>query len=291
MYARSVLVVRPACFGWSADTAATNGFQQPPSAGEDVAGRGRAELDGVVAALRAEGVRVEVLEDRPSPVCPDAVFPNNWFSTHPDGTALLYPMAPPSRRAERRPEVVAALPGVRRLVDLSALEAAGAFLEGTGSLVMDVVRGRAWACRSPRTTDAGLDAWVRASGMVVHRFDAALDGAPVYHTNVLLALGPDWAVLGEELVHPADRAPLRASLASTGREVLPLSAAEVRAYAGNLLVLEGAHGPVTVASRTAADALGPRLARLGRVCVVDIPTLERVGGGSARCLLAELWTG
>lgn len=278
MLTSRVRMVRPAAFGFSVEAAASNVFQRRSSLESGaVQARALAEFDGAVATLRAAGVEVLVAEDTPNPPKPDAVFPNNWFSTHPDGTAVLYPMAVPGRRAERRPELV---PPARRVIDLSPLETTGAFLEGTGSLVLDHDRRLAYACLSPRTTPAGLAAFAEATGYTPVVFEYTLDGAPVYHTNVVLALGPDVALLGEEASPRPDLG---------DREVVLLSAPQLRAYAGNALWL-ATPAPRMVMSRTGWGTLSESQRRpLGEPILLDIPTIETVGGGSARCMLAELF--
>lgn len=282
----TVLMLRPAAFAFSPEAAASNVFQKELAVdAAEIQRRALAEFDGAVATLRAAGVGVRVVEDTPTPPKPDAVFPNNWFSTHPDGTAVLYPMAVPSRRAERRRELVEALPGLRRIVDLSGLEAEGEYLEGTGSMVLDHDQRLAYACLSPRSTRRALGAFADATGYRPVVFEAELDGAAVYHTNVLMALGPDFVLLGLDSVR-AGREALLAALAP--RRILALDAARLRAFAGNALQLR----PGLVMSRSAEASLDAGLREaLGRRIVLDIPTIETIGGGSARCMLAELFFG
>lgn len=287
--AGTVLMVRPAAFGFSADAADSNVFQHRPT--ESVQAAALAEFDGVVTALRAEGVEVIVADDTPSPPKPDAVFPNNWVSCHADGTRIVYPMAVPSRRAERRADIVSMLGSVGlggRVVDLAGLEAAGSFVEGTGSLMFDHDAKVAYACRSARTTDAGVAAVCGVLGYRPVAFTCELDGVGVYHTNVVLALTPGLALwFGAGAGEGKDR--VEEELRAAGREILPLTEAQVRSFCGNVLALQGSNGPVTVLSRTAWAAFTPdQRVRLGRVCVVDVPTIERVGGGGARCMLAEV---
>ncbi len=287
--ASSVLLVRPAAFGFSEEAAATNVFQRRSALGPAaVVQRARDEVDGVAAALRAAGVDVTVAEDTAEPPKPDAAFPNNWFSAEEGGLAVLYPMAVGCRRAERRSEILAALPGFRLFMDLAPLEKQGAYLEGTGSLALDRERKVAFACLSPRTTPAALAAFSDALGFRIVPFRAVLDGHDVYHTNVVLALTPDAAVLGLECVE--DPEPLVAELAATGREIIDVTADQIRRFAGNVLALQGSRGAVCLMSRSAHDAFtADQRAKLPPAVVVDIPTIEEVGGGSARCMVAELW--
>jgi hypothetical protein len=295
-----LLLVEPAAFGFNAETAVTNRFQQAadisPLAASDAA---RLEFSGLVAALRAAGVRVAVAADTSEPVKPDAVFPNNWVSFHADGTVVLYPMLNPSRRAERREAVIDAAKAqlgfqeTRRL-DLSVHERSAHFLEGTGSLVLDHRARVAYASRSPRTDDALVHEWAKALGYEPFLFDAATaDGTPVYHTNVLLWIGEKVAGIGMEWIAPGQRAALEAKLRAAGRELLVLVDAQLRNFAGNMLEVPGTRGRHLVMSAAAhASLTGAQRALLATTdtqpLVAAIPTIERLGGGSVRCMLAEV---
>ncbi len=286
--ASSVLMVRPAAFGYSEEAAASNAFQEAPvDSAPLVQARALEEFDAMVVQLRGEGIHVIVADDSHVPAKPDAVFPNNWVSCQPDGRRIVYPMAVPPRRAERRDEVLDLLGG--DVTDLSGLEADGRFVEGTGSMVFDHAARVAYACRSPRTTDEGVRrvcATIRYEPML---FDCALDGQAVYHTNVVLGLTPRAAVWFGEGAGEG-RSVVEARLADSGRRVVQLTEGQVRAYCGNLLALNGASGPVTVLSDTAWAAFAPgQREALGRVLIVRVPTIERVGGGGARCMMAEVW--
>lgn len=301
----AVLMVRPACFGFNAQTAASNALQQQPAlAPAALAAQARLEFDGFVAALRAEGVAVYVAEDSAEPCKPDAVFPNNWLSLHSDGTAVLYPMLAPNRRLERQLAYLKALEAAlgfrcQRLLDLTHHEQDGRYLEGTGSLVLDHVRRIAYASRSPRTDAALVSEWAQALHYEAVIFDAFDEhGAAYYHTNVLLWIGTRCAVLCAEALPLADRDTVRASLRASGRELIEIDRAAVRAFAGNLLELaswDEALGDcsVLVMSSTARVAFTPtQYARLSgsvdTVIVAPVPLIEQVGGGSVRCMLAEV---
>jgi hypothetical protein len=302
MLASSVMMIRPARFGFHAETAATNVYQAAVPPGEEAGthARARAELEGLADALRAAGVRVIAFDDTPEPPKPDALFPNNWVSFHADGTVVLYPMQAPGRRAEVRRDLIDRLAsehGLKwpRVVDLTPLAAQGAFLEGTGSLVLDHDRRAAYACRSPRTTQRGLEEFAAVTGFAIEAFDAEDRGAAVYHTNVLMGLGEAFAAVCLEAVIDDDaRTRLAAHLAASGREVVALDRTELRAFAGNLLALRSADGtPLVVMSARAWDALRAdnkaRLERHGLVVTAPLETIETHGGGSARCMLAELF--
>ncbi len=265
----SVFLVRPAAFGFNAETAATNRLQRAgtwPHA--QVQQQALAEFDAMVAALRSEGVQVCVVDDTPMPPTPDAVFPNTWVSWHADGTVVLYPMQAANRRAERRDEIVTTVARstgftVTRVLDLTAHERDGRFLEGTGSLVLDRVARVAYACRSPRTDERVLAEWCGAMGYGAEVFDAFdRDGVPFYHTNVLMGIGRRFAAIGAGCVARADRDRVLARLSAGGRTVINLDRGEVEAFAGNLLELaswDEALGDTSVLALSAAAraALAP----------------------------------
>ena len=305
--ADAVLMVRPAAFGFNAETAASNAFQaapdgEPPGA---IAARARAEFEGLVRALEGEGVEVCVADDSPEPAKPDAVFPNNWVSFHADGTIVTYPMASPTRRAERREAVIEAAVArlhfrVRRRLDLTAHESEGRFLEGTGSLVLDHRQRRAFACISPRTDADLVRAWALALDYEPVLFGASdAAGRPYYHTNVCLWIGTQVAAVALEAVAAEDRVHLIDALAAEEREVIALTRQEVAGFAGNMLELatwDEALGDARVllmsaaARRALAPATYQRLAgATDTVLAVPVPTLERFGGGSVRCMLAEVF--
>jgi hypothetical protein len=298
--AAAVLLVRPQRFGFNPDTAASNRFQsaarEPP---HELAASARAEHDALVASLRAAGVDARVVEDTDVPMKPDAVFPNNWFSTHADGTVILYPMEAPSRRPERRRDVVAGLAEagfrVARVLDLSFLEERGLFLEGTGSLVLDHAAGVAYAALSSRTHAGALAEFARATGLETVAFATrGPGGAPLYHTNVMLAIGSSFAVVcPDAIADAAARRAVLARLAAGGRELIEIDAAQVAGFAGNVLEVATPGGPVIAMSTAAQSAFGPallaRLGRHGRIVAVPVPVIERAGGGSVRCTLAEIF--
>lgn len=302
--ADAVLMVRPARFGYNPHTAATNAFQRA-DAPAGAAQTARTEFDSLAGALRGEGLRVCVVEDTPDPAKPDAVFPNNWVSFHADGTVVLYPMLAASRRAERRQEVVKAAVDrlgypVSRLVDLTEHEREGRYLEGTGSLVLDHPLRLAYACRSVRTDTRVLEEWSRALGYESIVFDASdRAGRPIYHTNVLMSLGERAAFVALEAIADADRARVSGRLKDSGRELIELDRDQLEHFAGNVLELatwDEAFGEyrVLVMSESARTALSAEtFARVAactdEVLVVPVPTIERLGGGSVRCMLAEVF--
>ena len=300
--ADAVLMVRPASFGWNPDTAASNRFQGTrPVVDADLPSRALVEFDRLAAELAAAGVEVHALADRTDPPCPDAVFPNNWVSLHADGTAVLYPMLAPSRRRERRLDLLTELGQrggfrVERLIDLTHHEIAGRFLEGTGSVVFDHVGRVAYACLSARSDAAVLDDLCSELGYATVAFNAAgPGGAPIYHTNVMLAIGRSFAVVCAEAVAADERRALLERLGGGGRHVETITAAQMVQFAGNLLELRNATGAgVLAVSQRGWDSLAPdaraRLASVvSRVVAVPVPAIEDAGGGSVRCMLAEVF--
>lgn len=296
--AGAVLMIRPAHFAANPDTAASNRFQSSARTDRDVATRAAREFDGLAVALAAAGVRVHAFAGLRDAELPDEVFPNNWVSFHEDGTAVLYPMLAPSRRRERRPEIVDELRAehgyrVTRILDLSALEQKRQYLEGTGSVVLDRVNRIAYACRSPRTHDAALAELGASLGYEPQLFDATdRGGHAVYHTNVLLSIGTRFAVFCSGAVRDeAERRRIFARLAEH-REVIDLSFEQLHSFAGNLLELRAGGAPVIALSTAALASLyAPQRRALeahGELVVADVGTIEKHGGGSVRCMLAEV---
>jgi hypothetical protein len=293
--------VEPAAFGFNAETAATNRFQQPDgSDAASAAAAARAEFGGLVGGLRAAGIPLAIAPDSAEPVKPDAVFPNNWVSFHADGTVVLYPMRDPTRRAERREAVldcVKAQLGFNetRRIDLSGEERRGRYLEGTGSLVLDHGARVAYACRSPRTDEALVREWARLLDYEPFLFDAAsADGTPVYHTNVVLWIGAHVAGAGLDWVAPAQRAALADRLGAAGHALLRLSGSQLQGFAGNMLEVPAPDGTrrLVMSARAAGTLTDGQRAVLqehgSQPLVAAVPTIERLGGGSVRCMLAEV---
>jgi hypothetical protein len=299
-------MVRPHAFDYNPETARTNAFQaRPARAAEDAAALARQEFEQLARALVSEGVTVCAVEDSAVPAKPDAVFPNNWVSFHEDGTLVLYPLQSASRRFERRPEVIETAVRelrfkVSHLLDLTWYEGEGKYLEGTGSLVLDNVARAAYACLSPRTHPEVVAEWAQALGYEPVIFSAAdRAGVPLYHTNVLMWIGARAVVIGAAAIAPGDRARVLDHLASSGREIIEIGHDEIAQFAANMLELgtwDEALGDsrVLVMSDTARRALDPNAyARLSgctdAVLAVPVPTIERLGGGSVRCMLAEVF--
>ncbi len=297
MPTRHVLMVEPVGFRANPETATDNAFQRGAASPDSRVERAaRAEFEALVAALRARGVEVETLIPQANPPTPDAVFPNNWFSTRPDGTLVLYPMRAPSRRAERRAAFVEWL---RRdypdIVDLSPAEEDGRFLEGTGSLVIDDPHGLVYASLSERTDPDLVEAWAERFDHTPIIFAARdRDGRPVYHTNVAMSVGTAWAVLtAEAIADDGQQAEVRDALQETDHETIEITLDQMHDFCGNVLEVENDRGEriVVMSDRAHGAFRSDQLEALRRhaaILHVDLATIETHGGGSARCMLAEL---
>jgi hypothetical protein len=293
----SVLLVRPASFGFHAEAAESNAFATA-SNDPDVASAALREFDALARRLDRSGVEVLILEDRADPRSPDSIFPNNWVSFHADGTVVVYPMATRARRLERHIGGLTSLLEssgfeIGRLVDLSFHERHGHFLEGTGSLVLDRPQRRAFAGLSPRTDAvviADFDDRLDYSTLLFDAHDAA--GRPIYHTNVALGLGTDFAILCADALDAQYRPVLVDEIEANGRTLILVDFEQLRQFACNAIELRGRSGPVIALSSAARSSLRPDqlrlLERFGELVEVDIPTIEAVGGGSVRCMIADI---
>ena len=298
--ARAVLMIRPAHFGANPETAASNRFQAAQGGTDDaaVAAAAQTELDALAGTLERCGIDVHVLPGRRAPVCPDEVFPNNWFSTHADGTLVRYPMLAPNRRLERRDDLVDALRhagyAVRRTIDLAGLESRGLFLEGTGSLVLDRAARIAFACASARTSPEAVRVFCERLGYMPVIFDAVdSDGHAIYHTNVMMSVGSRFALVCAAAIRDPDaRRRVLDALGRAGKQIIEIGYPQLEAFACNLLELRGRHGPVIALSQRALGSLEPAhrraLERHGSLAPAPIDTIETFGGGSVRCTLAEI---
>lgn len=297
--ASAVLMVEPAAFAFNPETARTNSFAARAAEG-DLARRAGNEFRGLARRLAEAGVDVHILADTAEPSKPDAVFPNNWITFHSDGTLVTYAMAAPTRREERRVAAVEQLLTERgfemtRRVDLSGGEREGRFLEGTGSLVLDRPGRQAYACLSERTHPVAVAEFDAKLGYSTHLFTATdRNGRPLYHTNVMMSLGRRFALLCLECVRKEDRRPLAEALECSGRTLVDVTVEQLAGFACNLLELADGQGGALVALSTRAKAaLRPdqrrRLEQLaGPLVDAPVPTIEAVGGGSVRCMIAEI---
>src|SRR5436189_744494 len=294
----SVLMIRPGRFYPNPETAADNAFQRDANRDLDALTLvARKEFEAAMQTLRAAGVNVYVFEDTAEPEKPDAVFPNNWISTHPDGRIALFPMYSGLRRRERRQDIVEELRKhyrVTEVIDYSAFEDEGCYLEGTGSLVFDYVNKFAYVSLSNRSNPKVIQRFAVDFGHEPVTFTSiGSDGQPIYHTNVMMCIGTDFAMVGLDMIpNKAERQEVRARLEKTGKEIVELSADQIANFAGNAIELQNRRGEkLLVLSTRGARALTgeqrERLTRYAELMQLEIPTIE-LGAGSARCMLATI---
>ena len=294
----SVLMIRPGRFYPNPETAADNAFQRDANCSSDALTlMARKEFDAAVEALRAAGVNVHVFEDTAEPEKPDAVFPNNWISTHHDGRIVLFPMYSTLRRRERRQDIVEELRKhyrVTDVVDYSAFEDEGCCLEGTGSLVFDHLNNVAYVSLSNRSNPKVIQRFANDFSYEPVTFTSnGSNGQPIYHTNVMMCIGTDFAMVGLEMIpDKAERQEVRARLEKTGKEIVDLSADQIANFAGNAIELQNKSGEkLLVLSSRAARALTEEqrktLTRHARLLPLELPSIE-LSGGSARCMVATI---
>ncbi len=293
-------MVRPSSFGYDEQTAVTNVFQhQAQAARAKILALAQAEFQTYVNALRTVGIEVVIYEDTPIPPKPNGVFPNNWLTTWPDGRAYIYPMATASRRIERNPGVLDLLRQHFRLADVIDLAgpdpAASRPLEGTGVIIFDHLHKIAYACISPRCDEALFKKHAKELGYTPVAFRAYLGGLPVYHANLILGIQTTTAVLCSATIpDPAERRYLIETLESTGRTVLDISEEQAGEYCGNILELKNKKDELYLVLSASAQAAftSAQLKALGQdktLLPVAVPTIQRIGGGSVRCMIAEIF--
>lgn len=287
-------MVRPHHFAVNGETASDNRFQQA-SQETDISAAAFAEITQAARTLEAHGVTVHMFEDEGT-ATPDSVFPNNWFSTHAGGHVAVYPMKATSRRRERRFDIIEMLKTryrVQDVIDYSGLEQDGLYLEGTGAMVFDHLDRVAYAVRSDRTNPVALERFATHFNFEPMVFEARDEaGVSIYHTNVLMCVATDFAMIGLDMVtDTARRGEIVQRLERPGRRVVALSNDQIRRFAGNALELQGAEGRILALSQTAHAALRPDqlaiVAESAKPVVLDIPTIEKAGG-SVRCTLAGI---
>lgn len=296
----TVLMVRPSNFGFNPQTAESNAFQKTLE-GVNTQSLAVTEFENMVRDLREAGINVIVCTDNPEPPRPDAIFPNNWISTHPDGTVVLYPMYAPNRRLEVRHDILEYLEGtmgyeIRQVLDYTAEAEKGRYLEGTGSLVLDRRHKVAYACLSPRTDKALLDEWAQKLGYTVCSFYAKdRTGADIYHTNVMMNVGHTFAVVClDSITDATERDRVVRTLQKNGQEIIDITLDQMYDMVGNMLLLRNSHGiyKLVLSQRAFSCLTADQKAKLLNHCEllpVDIQHIEIEGGGSARCMIAEVF--
>ncbi len=298
--ASTILMVRPAAFGFNTETARNNYFQTNPGISKDeLQQTALAEFDNMVQTLRNHSIHVIVIEDTKEPTKPDAVFPNNWLSTTPEGLVIVFPMYASNRRAEKRDDILEQLAKefvVKDVQDWSEYEVEGRFLEGTGSMVIDHDEKMIFACISERTSMPLLEKFASANHYQAIVFLATdKNGNPVYHTNVVMAMGEGFCVLCEEAIEEEwELIAVRQLLESTGHTVIPITRDQMYAFAGNMLEVKNSNGEnILVMSQAAFNSLRKEqkalLEAYAKLLPVAVPTIEAVEGGSVRCMMAEIF--
>ena len=294
-----ILMIRPVRFMSNPQTQSSNAFQRTDVAFVSPEVAAMNEFDAYVAKLRAAGMDVTVIEDTPVPHTPDSIFPNNWVSFHEDGTVVLYPMQAENRRLERRQDILQEIGkrfDIRRVLDLSPIEKDGKYHEGTGVMVLDHIHKIAYVCRASRSHPDVIAAFSAHLGYEPFWFDAVdSNGKPIYHTNVMMGVGRTLAVVCLESVHDlAQRQQLVQKLTESCKAILPISYAQMNAFAGNVMELQNTTGQAVLALSTQAwQALSDGQQQLvhqhALPVTADLRTIETLGGGGARCMIAEIF--
>ena len=299
--ASTILMIRPAAFGANEETATTNFFQSKTieSSSRFIQQSALAEFDNMVDVLRKNEINVFVIDDTPTPVKPSAVFPNNWLATSPEGIISVFPMYAPNRRPEKREDILKLLAEkfvVNGVQDWSEFEVEGKFLEGTGSMVIDHENKVIYTCYSPRTDISVLEKFANANKYRAIIFLATdKNGQAAYHTNVVMTLGENFAVLCEEAIEEEwELIAIRQLLDSSGHDVVRITKDQMHSFAGNMLQVKNAKGEkFLVMSQTAFDSLyddqKEELSSRCKLLPIPIPVIEQIEGGSVRCMMAEIF--
>ena len=297
----NILLIRPANSGFNKETAESNAFQivledQPEKIQEQV----WKEFDNAQTTLKSKGVNVWVFEDTKYPVKPDAIFPNNWLTFHKDGTVIFYPMLSIARRNERRLDIVDSLKSnfdIKDIIDLANYEQYDCFLEGTGSIIFDHINKIAYACLSPRTNKELFHTVCKKINYKTVCFRAVDQyEKEIYHTNVMMNIGEKFAVVClESIANGEERKMLRDSFAKTKHQVIDITFEQMNHFAGNMLELKTNDDKSILAlSQSAFDILTSNqkteIEKFTEFVPLDIKTIETIGGGSVRCMIAEIFS-
>lgn len=291
-----ILMIRPVNFTFNPETAINNAFQS--AATTDAQQKARKEFDKFVQLLRDNNVDVTVIDDTAEPFTPDSIFPNNWISFHDQGLICLYPMYALNRRLERKPAVIQQLNHlfrINRTLDFSNYEQEGLYLEGTGSMVLDRDCKIAYACLSPRTDKTILLDFCDKTGYTPEIFTAVdSNDQAIYHTNVMMCVADRYVVAClDSLPNPDERNHFIHRVQSTGKPLIPITLAQMNSFAGNMLQIHNRQGErLLVMSSQAYHSLTPdqigQLTSFNRILHSPLDTIETNGGGSARCMMAEI---
>jgi hypothetical protein len=293
-------MVRPAAFGFNKETAVNNYFQSNLEISKEIVQqKALAEFDNMVQTLRNHAINVVVIADTKEPAKPDAIFPNNWLSTSPDGKVAVFPMYAPNRRIEKRDDILQQITKefiVKGIQDWSEYEAGGRFLEGTGSMVIDYDNKMIYAAMSERTSLSVLEKYATANGFQAIVFLATdKSGMPIYHTNVMMALGDSFCVLCEEAIEEEwELIAVRQLLESTNHTIIAITREQMHQFAGNMLQVKNNNGEhILILSQAAYNSLRKEQRQLleaySTLLPIAVPTIEAVEGGSVRCMMAEVF--
>ncbi len=293
-----VLMIRPANFGFNTETAGNNTFQKNASDNDDISKKAIEEFDRMVTKMLEHDITVHVVQDVQEPKNPDAIFPNNWLSTHANNVVCTWPMYAKNRRTERRPEIVQHLKElffVNKLEEFQHFEVNNIYLEGTGSMVLDRVNKIAYACLSDRTHQLAIEHFCQKFNyrpMVFHALNE--EGIAIYHTNVLMAIGTDVAVVCSDSILDESKDVVIDSLRNNGKEVVEIDFNQLNSFAGNMLEVRNRNGePYMLMSSSAYFSLNSnQISTIEKHCKIlyfDISTIENIGGGSVRCMLCEIF--
>lgn len=300
----TLLMVRPVAFRMNEQTAVNNFFQEGLHLDNDTINkRAQKEFDDFVDQLRSVGVQVIVVDDDEKLDTPDSIFPNNWVSFHEDGTAAIYPIFAVNRRRERRPEIFEKLEAegflIEHVVDYTEAEEEDLFLESTGVVIMDRVNEKAYCALSPRASEELLIEFCEDFEFTPVIFTAYQDVGgkrlPIYHTNVMMCVGEDFAVIClDSIDDPKERRNVVRHLREDGKEIIEITEAQMHHYAGNMLQVQGKNQQkYLVMSQAAFKSLTPeqirKIEKHSHILATNLETIETCGGGSARCMLAEVF--
>ncbi|MFC2188449.1 citrulline utilization hydrolase CtlX [Fulvivirgaceae bacterium LMO-SS25] len=297
---KTIMMVRPASFGPNPETEGSNIFQAKASeSAELIIEKAQAEFDVMAQKIIENGIDLIQVEDTPEPIKTDAVFPNNWISTHSDGKVVFYPMLSTNRRFERRVDILQKLESlghpISELLDISKHEKSDIYLEGTGSIVFDYDNKLAFACSSSRSNKELFYELCMLIDVEPIWFDAkSPNGGEIYHTNVILSIGEKYIVIADELIPSGDRILLMAKLSTLGKEIISINFQQVCSFAGNIIEVknrrEESH---LLMSSTAWQSFTPeqklKLEAKAKILTLDIPTIEKYGGGSVRCMVCGIF--
>jgi len=295
-----ILMIRPKHFGFNTQTAANNVFQGKTTlSNTEIQEQAIREFDGFVKNLEKQSIHVHVVKDTDAPIKPDAVFPNNWFCSLHDGSLYVFPMFASNRRLERRVDIIGELQkkySIKSVEDWSFYEKEGGMLEGTGSIVFDHINRQLFACLSPRTNEMLVDRFAQKIGYKPIIFTAEDEQEMlIYHTNVMMHIGVDYAVVClDAILSDTEKELVSERLSLNGRKIVVISLDQMRQYAGNMLQVNNDSGHLfTVLSTRALASLSDEQKAIiqtsSQLLPMDISVIETIGGGSARCMMAEIF--